>query len=190
MAINAIVLQQNLYNPNLENIAPDDLLRRALQGQFAGDASAKAMGKPQYIVTFNTTDATGNEVYLTIGNAQNTRSVNDDTSSPSNQLQNTLNGPDVTTVGGVRKLTLEIEQVGAAGAGVRNFARATGVFRNAATPTAQTDFAVKDGALGGASAIGTTAFAAGQIKLTATGIAATSINWTVKVFVEDLRLPS
>lgn len=190
MAINSIVIKQNLYNPFLENLDPTDLLHRGMQGEFSNDAVTKLVGRAQYIVTFNTTDNTGNEVYFSIGNAVNTRTVNDHTSSPSNQLQITLPGVDVTTVGGVRKITLEIEQNGAAGAGVRNFAKAVGVFRNAATPTQQTAFVVTEGALGSTSAIGATTFAAGQINFSATGIAATSINWQVKITVDDLRLPN
>lgn len=189
MAINSIVLKQNLYNPNLESLDPQDLLRRAFSGDIQEDATAKALGKPQYVVSFNTTDATGNEVYLSIGNALNTRSVNDHTSSPSNQLQTVLNGPDVTTAGGIRKITLEVEQSGAAGAGVKNYFKAVGVFRNAATPTQQTAFTITEGAVGSTSALGTTTFAAGSISLSATGIAATSINWIVKVFIDDLRSP-
>lgn len=183
MAINAIVIK-NLYNPDYENLDPQDLQRRSLSGGFQGDAAVKAAGKPQYTVTFNTTDATAGEVYLSIGNAVNTRSVVDTESSPSNLITRVIGGVDVTSVAFVRKITLEVSQNIA---GVRNFARFVGVFRNAATPTAQTDFALKEGALSGASAIAATTFAAGQINLTVTGIAATSINWTVGVIAEDLR---
>lgn len=191
-----LVSLTNQYNPNYENLAPDDLLRRAQQGQVQADAGVKALGRAQYIAKCTTTAADAGSVVFTFGNAQNTRSFNDETASPSNQLTQSLAGVDVTTAGLQRKVDVELTYNDST-----NTARHTALYSffiiGAATPTVIRE------SIGGAtllaagvpreaSAITANLKAtvdlvavAGGVQVQLTGTAATNIAETIKVTIGD-----
>lgn len=180
----AVVNTTNLYNANLEGLTKTDLIRRGLaSGGFQEDAANKALGGPQYVVNATTTAADALSVYLSLA-VTLTRSVPNPLGSPSLNDQILLAGPDVISAGLERVIRVEGTQTTA---GVKTYFKAVGVFRNAATPTVQTDFTVVEGAYQGASTLAGTTFAAGTINLVLTGIAATNIAWNLKVFLDDPR---
>lgn len=185
----------NLYNPELEGLQKDDLVRRGLAAAAGGgsaqggpDLANKAFGGPQYIFKGQTTAAESGSFTLNLATA--TRSLSDPQATPTLPITRTLGPLSGALTTGIGRL-VRFRVTSTTGAGAKNVWEATVLVQGGATPTV---VAGPGSAAANAAPIGLKLQANDAVTLTAgasslvctisSGTAAT-ILWTVEVFAND-----
>lgn len=195
MAFTTVSADVNLYNPDLEGLQKDDLVRRGLSaasGSGSGggpDLANKAFGGPQYVFRGQTTAAESGSFALNLATA--VRTQNDPAATPTLPLVKTL-GPltGALVTGNGRLVRFRVTSTTAALA--KNVWEASVIVQGGATPTV---VAGPGSAAASAAPVGlklqandavTLTAAASSLVCTITSGTAATIQWTIEVRVDDL----